>query len=150
MKLQSNFVLSTSLLFYKKPYLTMYISCCNITGDINIKKLKQLWWVHVSSMLFVLITYTGVQHDFNITWCSSCLEVARQVPPVWHGLFTVLDHMCSPVCVRGGIILYSLYRGPYIHAFYQISVHSGKRFQRRIFFKIGQSERRIAYSGHAF
>jgi hypothetical protein len=29
----------------------------------------------------------------------------------------------------------NLYRGPSIHAFYQISVHSGKRFQRRRFFK---------------
>ena len=27
----------------------------------------------------------------------------------------------------------NLYRGPSIHAFYQISVHSGKRFQRRLF-----------------
>ena len=29
----------------------------------------------------------------------------------------------------------NLYRGPSIHAFYQISVHSGKRFQRRRFFR---------------
>jgi hypothetical protein len=28
-----------------------------------------------------------------------------------------------------------IYRGPSIHAFYQISVHSGKRFQRRRFFR---------------
>jgi hypothetical protein len=27
----------------------------------------------------------------------------------------------------------NLYRGPSMHAFYQISVHSGKRFQRRFF-----------------
>jgi hypothetical protein len=27
----------------------------------------------------------------------------------------------------------NIYRGPSIHAFYQISVHSGKRFQRRLF-----------------
>jgi hypothetical protein len=29
----------------------------------------------------------------------------------------------------------NLYRGPSIHVFYQISVHSGKRFQRRRFFR---------------
>ena len=29
----------------------------------------------------------------------------------------------------------NLYRGPPIDAFYQLSVHLGKRFQRRIFFK---------------
>ena len=45
----------------------MYISYCNITGDIKMKKLKQLYGVNVLSMLLVLITYTGVQHDFNIT-----------------------------------------------------------------------------------
>jgi hypothetical protein len=28
----------------------------------------------------------------------------------------------------------NIYRGPSIHAFYQISVHLGKRFQRRRFF----------------
>ena len=40
----------------------------------------------------------------------------------------------------------NLYRGPFIHAFYQISVHLGKRFQRRRFFdflEINQSEKRM-------
>jgi hypothetical protein len=41
-----------------------------------------------------------------------------------------------------------LYRGPSINASYQVSVHLAKRFQRRIFFKIGQSETRIACGGH--
>ena len=40
------------------------------------------------------------------------------------------------------------YRGPAIDAFYQVSVHLAKRFQRRRFLKIGQSETRIAYGGH--
>jgi hypothetical protein len=42
----------------------------------------------------------------------------------------------------------NLYRGPAIDASYQISVHLAKRFQRRRFLKIGQSETRIAYGGH--
>jgi hypothetical protein len=42
----------------------------------------------------------------------------------------------------------SLYRGHAIDAFYQVSVHLAKRFQRRRFLKIGQSETRIAYGGH--
>ena len=42
----------------------------------------------------------------------------------------------------------TLYRGPAIDASYQVSVHLAQRFQRRRFFKIGQSETRIAYSGH--
>ena len=40
------------------------------------------------------------------------------------------------------------YRGPAIEAFYQVSVHLAKRFQRNRFLKIGQSETRIAYGGH--
>ena len=42
----------------------------------------------------------------------------------------------------------NLYRGPVIDASYQDSVHLAKRFQRRRFLKIGQSETRIPYGGH--
>jgi hypothetical protein len=42
----------------------------------------------------------------------------------------------------------NLYRGPAIDAAYQVSVHLAKRFQRRRFKKIGQSETRIAYGSH--
>jgi hypothetical protein len=42
----------------------------------------------------------------------------------------------------------NLYRGPPIDASYQVSVHLAKRFQRRRFKKIGQSETRIACGGH--
>jgi hypothetical protein len=40
------------------------------------------------------------------------------------------------------------YREPSIDASYQVSVHLAKRFQRRRFKKIGQSETRIACGGH--
>ena len=39
----------------------------------------------------------------------------------------------------------NLYRGHAIDASYQVSVHLAKRFQRKRFLKIGQSETRIAY-----
>jgi hypothetical protein len=42
----------------------------------------------------------------------------------------------------------NLYRGPSIDASYQVSVHLAKRFQRRRFLKIGQSETRIACGSH--
>ena len=42
----------------------------------------------------------------------------------------------------------NLYRGPSIDASYQVSVHLAKRFQRRRFLKIGQSETRIACGGY--
>ena len=41
-----------------------------------------------------------------------------------------------------------LYRELPIDASYQVSVHLAKRFQRRRFLKIGQSETRIACGGH--
>jgi hypothetical protein len=37
---------------------------------------------------------------------------------------------------------------PSIDASYQVSVHLAKRFQRRRFLDIDQSEARIAYGGH--
>jgi hypothetical protein len=42
----------------------------------------------------------------------------------------------------------NLYRGSSKDAFYQVSIHLVKRFQRRIISKIGQSETRLAYGGH--
>jgi hypothetical protein len=44
----------------------------------------------------------------------------------------------------------TLYRRPPIDASYQVSVHLAKRFQRRRFKKIGQSETRIACGGHVY
>ena len=42
----------------------------------------------------------------------------------------------------------NLYRGPSIDASYQISYYLAKRFQRRRFLEINQSETRIACGGH--
>jgi hypothetical protein len=42
----------------------------------------------------------------------------------------------------------NIYRGPFINASYQVSVHLAKRFQRRRFFQIDQSETKIACGGH--
>jgi hypothetical protein len=44
----------------------------------------------------------------------------------------------------------NLHRGHSIDASYQVSVHLTKRFQRRRFLKIGQSETTIACSGHVW
>jgi hypothetical protein len=40
------------------------------------------------------------------------------------------------------------YKGPSIDAAYQVSVRLAKRFQRRIFLEIDQSEPRTACGGH--
>jgi hypothetical protein len=44
----------------------------------------------------------------------------------------------------------NLYRGPSIDTSYQVSIHLAKRFQRRRFKKIDQSETRIACGRHVF
>jgi hypothetical protein len=44
----------------------------------------------------------------------------------------------------------NLHRGHSIDASYQVSFHLAKRFQRRRFLKIGQSETRIACSSHVW
>jgi hypothetical protein len=44
----------------------------------------------------------------------------------------------------------NLYKGLSIDASYQVSVQLDKRFPRRRFFLIGQSETRIACGGHFF
>jgi hypothetical protein len=41
-----------------------------------------------------------------------------------------------------------IYRRPSIDDFYQVSVHLAKRFQRRRFLEIDQSETRIACGSH--
>ena len=82
------------------PLLGRGVSCCSIFTVtyyfVLIKKLKQLYGVHVLTMLFVLIAHTCVQHDFNITWCLCRLEAALRVSPVEQELFTSLEHPRSP------------------------------------------------------
>ena len=54
----------------------------------------------------------------------------------WPCLLTNQDEMCT------------IYRGHAIDASYHVSIHLAKRFQRKRFLKIGQSETRIASGGH--
>jgi hypothetical protein len=64
-------------------------------------------------------------------------QLIRNKNGLWHPcLLTDRDEMSN------------LYRGPVIDASYQVSVHLAKRFQRRRFKKIGQSETRIVYGSH--
>jgi hypothetical protein len=42
----------------------------------------------------------------------------------------------------------NLYRGPSLDASYQVSDHLAKRFQRKRFLEIDQSETRIGCGGH--
>ena len=53
-----------------------------------------------------------------------------------------------PCLLTGRDKMSNCYRGPSIDASYQVSVHLAKRFQRRRFLEIDQSEIRIACGGH--
>jgi hypothetical protein len=44
---------------------------------------------------FVNVTYTGVQHDFHIRWCSCRLTVTRRVPLVKQEMLTLPEHLSS-------------------------------------------------------
>ena len=50
--------------------------------------------------------------------------------------------------VNGSELNEQFYRGPSNDASYQVLIHLAKQFQRRRFFKIGQSETRIACGGY--
>ena len=56
--------------------------------------------------------------------------------------------LCRPCLLIDRDEMSNLDRGPSIDDSYQVSVHLVKWFQRRRFFKIGQSETRIACGGH--
>jgi len=52
--------------------------------------------IHVLFMLLHLFTYTVVQHDFHMKWCSCYLTVARRVLHVEQKLLTLPEHLRSP------------------------------------------------------
>jgi hypothetical protein len=58
------------------------------------------------------------------------------------------NRLCRPCLLMDRDGMSNIYRGPSIDASYQASNHLARRFQRRTFFKIGQSETRIACGGH--
>ena len=58
------------------------------------------------------------------------------------------SHLWWPCLLMDRDEMSNIYRGPSIDASYQVSVHLAKRFQRRRFLEIDQSETRIACGGH--
>ena len=56
--------------------------------------------------------------------------------------------LCRPCLLTDRHKMCNLYRGPSIDASYHVLVHFTKRFQRRRFKKISQSETRVACGGH--
>jgi hypothetical protein len=105
------------------------------------------WSLTFHSALKKLNTEPSIQVDASYQFSDHMAKQFRKIffrnQPIrnknglwWPCLLTDRDEMSN------------LYRGPAIDASYQVSVHLAKRFQRRRFLKIGQSETRIAYGGH--
>jgi hypothetical protein len=84
---------------------------------------------------------------FRFIWLSSFkgedfLEIDQSETRIACG-----GHVCQPIVKK----ISNLHGGHSIDdASYQVSVHLAKRFQRRRFLKICQSETRIACSGHVW
>ena len=55
-----------------------------------------------------LFTYTGVQHDFHIRWCSCRLTVTWRVLHVKQELLTTPEHLSSPPVYSELCIAWSL------------------------------------------
>jgi hypothetical protein len=68
--------------------------------------------------------------------------------------FSEIDQSETRIACGGHVFLMdrdemsNRYRGPPIDAFYKMSVHLAKQFQRKRYLKIDQSETRIACDGH--
>jgi hypothetical protein len=80
---------------------------------------------------------------FRIIWQSSFREDFFRNQPIRNK-----NCLWQPCLLTDRAEMSNLYRGPSKDASYQVLVHLAKRFQRRRFLKIGQSETRIACGGH--
>jgi hypothetical protein len=72
----------------------------------------------------------------------------QKVTTLLQKLFRTLRRTHLPYLWRPCFFSESRQNEPSIDASYQVSVHLAKRFQRRKFLDIDQSEARIAYGGH--
>jgi hypothetical protein len=61
-----------------------------------------------------LFTYTGVQHDFHIRWCSCRLTVTWRVLHVKQELLTTPEHLSSPpvyseLCIAWSLVFCAMF-----------------------------------------
>ena len=89
-------------------------------------------------------TNTNLSLWFDPTWTDK--------PTIYHTRGKHANHYATDaVCLlMDRDKMSNLYKGPPIVAFYQVSVYLIKRFLKRRFLEIDQSETRIAYGGHVF
>jgi hypothetical protein len=89
----------------------------------------------------------------HLGWRSGSQDIILKVDHLWPGELKNQpirnkNDLWWPCLLTDRDGLSILYRGPSIDASCQVSDHLAKRFQRRRFLEIDQSETRIAYDGH--
>ena len=84
---------------------------------------------------------------FLLSFCSFGLKVSEE-KNLKNQPIRNKNRLWQPCLLTDRDGMSNLYRGPSIDASYQVSDHLAKRFQRRRFLEINQSETRIACGGH--
>jgi hypothetical protein len=102
-----------------------------------------LYYISTIKSSFIRVVSIFLAHlaKGNVRFCHHLPSVVCR-PLTFHILISCL------LTDRKGMSI--LYREPSIDASYQVSVHLAKRFQRRRFLEIGQSETRMACGGHVY
>ena len=104
----------------------VYLPFSDVCNDFSVKTMLGLYllrfvWVPVLLWYLYLSTYTHVQHDLNIRWCSCCWTVTSRCH-LWssraHSWFFLLGLCCSILifCVvfcRSLFVFLSLFFWPY-------------------------------------
>ena len=111
------FCLSTFLIFYRKPYLTMYMSCRNITSRYKNKEIKTVvrgsCFINVISINYVYWCTTRFQYHMTfVSFRSSTTGVTSGAGTVYRSGASAFTSVCFTFLERVGGLCCSIFTGP--------------------------------------